>query len=104
MALAGRAAQAVRNRVLRGRPPLSELPNRLMRERDEVREVLGRRWWEALMLAAGRWLLDYLTLLAALTAVEAHPRPSTVLLAFCAIQVLGTLPLTPGGLGFVEAG
>ena len=32
------------------------------------------------------------------------PRPSTVLLAFCAAQFLGTLPLTPGGLGFVEAG
>jgi uncharacterized protein (TIRG00374 family) len=27
-----------------------------------------------------------------------------VLLAFCAAQFLGTLPLTPGGLGFVEAG
>jgi hypothetical protein len=27
-----------------------------------------------------------------------------VLLAFCTAQFLGTLPLTPGGLGFVEAG
>jgi len=69
-----------------------------------VREVLGARWWEALLLSAGRWVLDYLTLLAALTAVHASPRPSTVLLAFCAAQFLGTLPLTPGGLGFVEAG
>ena len=56
------------------------------------------------MFAAGRWVLDYLTLLAALTAVHAEPRASTVLLAFCAAQFLGTLPLTPGGLGFVEAG
>jgi uncharacterized protein (TIRG00374 family) len=103
--LAGRAAQGVRNRVLRGRrPPLTGVPDRLLRERDEVREVLGKRWWEALLLAAGRWVLDYLTLLAALTAVHADPRPSTVLLAFVAAQLLGTLPLTPGGLGFVEAG
>ena len=58
--------------------------------------MLGARWWEALALAAGRWVLDYLTLLAALTAVHASPRPSTVLLAFCAAQFLGTLPLTPG--------
>jgi uncharacterized protein (TIRG00374 family) len=100
----GRAAQAVRNRVLRKRPALVGLPGRLIRERDEVREVLGRRWWEALLFAAGRWVLDYLTLLAALTAINADPRPSTVLLAFCAAQFLGTLPLTPGGLGFVEAG
>jgi uncharacterized protein (TIRG00374 family) len=100
----GRAAQALRNRIRRGKPPLSGLPKRLLRERNTVTEVLGRRWWEALLFAAGRWVLDYLTLLAALTAVHADPRPSTVLLAFCAAQFLGTLPLTPGGLGFVEAG
>jgi uncharacterized protein (TIRG00374 family) len=27
-----------------------------------------------------------------------------VLLAFCAAQMLAQIPLTPGGLGFVEAG
>jgi uncharacterized protein (TIRG00374 family) len=97
-------AQSARNRVLRKRAPLTGLPSRLLRERNEVREVLGARWWEALLLSAGRWVLDYLTLLAALTAVHTSPRPSTVLLAFCAAQFLGTLPLTPGGLGFVEAG
>jgi uncharacterized protein (TIRG00374 family) len=100
----GRAAQSLRNRLLRKRAPLTGLPRRLLSERDEVRDVLGRTWWQALLLSAGRWVLDYLTLLAALTAVHADPRPSTVLLAFCAAQFLGTLPLTPGGLGFVEAG
>jgi uncharacterized protein (TIRG00374 family) len=100
----GRAAQSVRTRVQGSGAPRADLPQRLLRERDEVRAVLGRNWWEALLLAAGRWVLDYLTLLAALTAVHASPRPSTVLLAFCAAQFLGTLPLTPGGLGFVEAG
>jgi uncharacterized protein (TIRG00374 family) len=100
----GRAGQSLRNRIRRNKPPLQDLPNRLIRERNEVRDVLGANWWEALLLAAGRWVLDYLTLLAALTAVHGTPRPSTVLLAFCAAQFLGTLPLTPGGLGFVEAG
>jgi uncharacterized membrane protein YbhN (UPF0104 family) len=100
----GRAAQGLRNRIFRARAPLGGVPARLIRERDEVTAVLGRRWWEALLFAAGRWVLDYLTLLAALTAVQADPRPATVLLAFCAAQFLGTLPLTPGGLGFVEAG
>jgi uncharacterized protein (TIRG00374 family) len=100
----GRAAQAVRNRIRRSKPPLTGLPERLLRERNSVTAVVGQRWWQALLLAVGRWLLDYLTLLAALTAVHADPRPSTVLLAFCAAQFLGTLPLTPGGLGFVEAG
>jgi uncharacterized protein (TIRG00374 family) len=102
--LAGRAAQAIRNRLRGSREPWTNLPERLLHERDVVISVLGSQWWEALMLAAGRWLLDYLTLIAALYAVGANPRVSLVLLAFCAAQVLGTLPLTPGGLGFVEAG
>jgi uncharacterized membrane protein YbhN (UPF0104 family) len=102
--LAGRAAQAVVNRLRRRPEPLTGLPERLLRERDIVVGVLGRQWWEALLLAAGRWLLDYLTLIAALYAVGANPRASLVLLAFCAAQLLGTMPLTPGGLGFVEAG
>ncbi|HEV3376236.1 MAG TPA: lysylphosphatidylglycerol synthase transmembrane domain-containing protein [Thermoleophilaceae bacterium] len=104
LVLIGRAAQEVRNRVRRSKPPITGVPERLLRERNSVTMVLGQRWWQALLLAAGRWVLDYLTLVAALIAVHADPRPSTVLLAFCAAQLLGTLPLTPGGLGFVEAG
>ena len=72
------------------------LPERLLHERDIVVGVLGREWWEALLLAAGRWVLDYLTLIAALYALGTEPRPSLVLLAFCAAQLLGTMPLTPG--------
>jgi uncharacterized protein (TIRG00374 family) len=102
--LAGRATQAIRNRVRKDREPLTGLPRRLLSERDIVLSVLGREWWEALLLAAGRWLLDYLTLVAALYAVDARPHVSLVLLAFCTAQLLGTMPLTPGGLGFVEAG
>ena len=79
-------------------------PERLLHERDVVVGVLGAKWWEALLLAAGRWVLDYLTLISALYAVGATPRASLVLLAFCAAQLLGNVPLTPGGLGFVEAG
>src|SRR5215217_7752252 len=104
LVLIGRAAQAVINRIRRHHEPVEGLPERLLHERDTVVAVLGRKWWEALLLAAGRWVLDYLTLVAALYALGAQPRPSLVLLAFCAAQLLGTLPLTPGGLGFVEAG
>jgi uncharacterized protein (TIRG00374 family) len=102
--LLGRAAQAIRNRVRPQREPLTGLPQRLRQERDVILRVLGRQWWQALLLASGRWVLDYLTLIAALYALGAEPRASLVLLAFCAAQLLGTLPLTPGGLGFVEAG
>jgi uncharacterized membrane protein YbhN (UPF0104 family) len=104
LVLLGRAAQAIWNRLRRHGESLTAVPERLLHERDVVLGVLGRQWWEALLLAAGRWVLDYLTLIAALYAVGASPRASLVLLAFCAAQLLGTLPLTPGGLGFVEAG
>ncbi len=62
------------------------------------------RWKRALLATVGRWTFDYLTLLAALAAIGSHPRPGLVLLAFCGAQVLAQIPITPGGLGFVEAG
>ena len=100
----GRTVQRVRNRVRREAPPLSGLPERLLRERDRILATFGPRWKRALAATVGRWAFDYLTLLAALAAVNASPNPGLVLLAFCAAQVLAQIPLTPGGLGFVEAG
>ena len=104
--LAGRAIQAVENRVRRRKQEgqITDLPDRLVRERDEVRRTLGTSWWKALFAALGNWLFDYLALLAALAAVGSRPRPTLVLLAYVASMVLAMIPLTPGGLGFVEAG
>ncbi|MEA2579240.1 MAG: glycosyltransferase 2 family protein [Actinomycetota bacterium] len=85
-------------------PVVSDLPDRLIRERDAVVDVLGKRWWVAFLASLGNWLFDYLALLAVLTAVGAHPRPTLVLLAYAGSMVLGMIPITPGGLGFVEAG
>ena len=67
-------------------------------------DTLGPKWKRALTATVGRWTFDYLTLLAALAAIGSHPRPGLVLLAFCGAQVLAQIPVTPGGLGFVEAG
>jgi uncharacterized protein (TIRG00374 family) len=98
-----RAIEWVLSRVRR--KAMSEgLPTRLRTQRDAIRRDLGRKWWEALLASLGNWLFDYLALLAALTAVGSRPRPSLVLLAYVASMVLGMIPLTPGGLGFVEAG
>jgi uncharacterized protein (TIRG00374 family) len=100
----GRAIQGVRNRLRRRAEPLRRLPQRLVAERDRVLGTLGPRWKRALAAALGRWAFDFGCLLAALRALDALPRPGLVLLAFCAAQVLAQIPLTPGGLGFVEAG
>jgi len=104
LAWVGRVIQRVRNRLRRGAEPLHRLPERLLRERDRILATLGPRWKRALAATVGRWTFDYLTLLAALAAIGSHPRPALVLLAFCGAQVLAQIPVTPGGLGFVEAG
>jgi hypothetical protein len=100
----GRAVQKVRNRLRPHAEPLTGVPSRLLRERDRILQTLGTRWQRALLATVGRWTFDYLTLVAALAAVGSTPRASLVLLAFCAAQLLAQIPLTPGGLGFVEAG
>jgi len=100
----GRVVQRARNRLRRNSEPLRTLPDRLIRERDRILETLGPRWKRALLATVGRWAFDYATLLAALAAVHQHARPGLVLLAFCAAQLLAQIPVTPGGLGFVEAG
>ncbi|WP_334143673.1 lysylphosphatidylglycerol synthase transmembrane domain-containing protein [Rhabdothermincola sp.] len=88
-------------RVGRPNPPTAA---GLIRQRDLVVSALGSRWEQALAAAVGNWLFDYLALVAALYAVGASPHLSLVLLAYGAGAVLGMIPITPGGLGFVEAG
>jgi uncharacterized protein (TIRG00374 family) len=104
LAWVGRRVQGIRNAIRRGSEPLRTLPDRLITERDRLLEILGPRWGRAVAGTVARWAFDYATLIAALAAVGSHPSPLLVLLAFCAAQVLAQVPLTPGGLGFVEAG
>ncbi len=103
LAAAGRTIQRVRNRLRRSRPPLHDLDRRLIEERDEIRAVLGNRWRAAVLLSTGRLGLDFLCLVASLRASGAQARPALVLLAFAVAGVIGMVPITPGGLGIVEA-
>jgi hypothetical protein len=100
---AGRAAQRVVRLVRRKQPPLTGLDESLLTQRNEIRAVLGRQWWQALLLSVGRLAFDYLCLLAALRATGSHPRPSLILVAYAAAGIIGLIPITPGGLGIVEA-
>jgi len=99
----GLVVQRLRNLVLRKRPPLTGLDQTLLAQRNEIRTVLGRQWWQALLLSAGRLAFDYLCLLFALRATGSHPRPSLILVAYAAAGIIGMIPATPGGLGLVEA-
>ncbi|MDE3108194.1 MAG: flippase-like domain-containing protein [Acidobacteriota bacterium] len=101
--LAGHALDWFLGKMPRRRRDTRELGSRLLRERDAVRADLGKNWWKAVLLVAGRIGLDYASLLAVLRATGTHPNPSLVLLAYAATTVVALLPLTPGGLGLVEA-
>ena len=76
---------------------------RLLAERDTIRAVLGSNWRQAAVLTAGRLGFDYGCLLAALRATGTSPQPSLVLLAYAAAGIVALFPVTPGGLGIVEA-
>lgn len=76
----------------------------LSAQRARVAAAFEGRWWLAVFLAAANRMLDYAALVAALAAFGVHARPSEVLLAFVVAQALAMVPITPGGLGFVESG
>jgi uncharacterized protein (TIRG00374 family) len=99
----GRAAQWTVNKVRRSQA-VQDLPQRLLDQRRAVVKAVGSDWWQALLAAAGKWVFDYLTLVFALAAVGARPDAALVLVAYSAVSLLGQLPITPGGLGVVEAG
>jgi uncharacterized protein (TIRG00374 family) len=99
-----RAIQWTLNATVRRRRPIQGLAARVRQERDLLRSALGAHWRRALVASVGKWAFDYLALIAALYAVGAEADPSLVLLAYVAASLLGMIPFTPGGLGFVEAG
>jgi uncharacterized protein (TIRG00374 family) len=101
---AGRTAHDLSLKLPRVKELPVTLPDRLVAHRDEVRDRLGDRLVYASGAAVGRWLTDLLALVTAVIAVGEHPRFSLVLLAFVAAQLLAQIPVTPGGIGVVEAG
>jgi uncharacterized protein (TIRG00374 family) len=98
-----RATETAHN-ALRRHHRCTGLEDRLIAERDQLLGVLRDRWLISLSAAVGRWVFDYLALLIVLVAIGASPDPMLVLFAFVAASVLSWVPLTPGGIGFVEAG
>ncbi len=99
----GRAIHWLVSRTRFG-PKTADLPERLLLQRNAVRDAFGERWLFGVTAAVGKAGFDYLALVCCLAAVNSHPNPSLVLLAYAGGALLGFIPLTPGGLGFVETG
>ena len=100
----GRVLDWFVRRVLRRPAPSPSLADRLVESRDFVRSALAESWKQAVPAALGNQLFDFLALYVSLLAVGSRVDPVLVLLAFVAGSALAMIPITPGGLGFVEAG
>jgi putative heme transporter len=95
---------AIRRRLGKHGMDGTELGAHLLRNRDTILREIGPRWELAVGLSVLRWLFEYGVIVATLYGLGTRPDPALTLLAFAAASVLGLLPFTPGGLGFVEAG
>jgi uncharacterized protein (TIRG00374 family) len=100
----GRAVDRVAQRI--GRLPSDAEPraDRFVASRDLIRAHLKESWYWVVLASFGKWGFDYLALVMAVRGVGHEDTTSLLLLAFVTATLLARIPLTPGGLGFVEAG
>ena len=88
--------------AISGRTVARVLCSRVPRLR-EVNSV-GRRDITVIAgLALANWLLDCVSLCAALSAVHVRVAPQSILLTYALAQLVASVPLLPGGAGTVEA-
>jgi uncharacterized protein (TIRG00374 family) len=98
-----RAVSWVQRRFGR-RTDAHDLERRLLHERDETVTTLRGRPVQVLLVDVVRASADFGALYCALRATGAPVNPAAALAAFIVSNLAGLIPLTPGGLGFVEAG
>ena len=71
---------------------------------DEARAALsGKRFLGAMGLALANWLLDIAVLYLFFLALRHHQHFGALLVAYAVANVAAAIPITPAGLGFVEA-
>lgn len=80
------------------------MASRLVESRDFVSDALADSWTRAVAAAFGNQAFDFLALYASVLAVGVHLHAGLVLFAFVVASSLAMIPITPGGLGFVESG
>ncbi len=77
------------------------------RFRGETIDLIRRRWWLLTLTTLAGHLTVFVVLLASVRAVGIPRVEVTIVEAFAAwalARVLGSIPITPGGVGFVELG
>ena len=78
-----------------------------VRFRAETIELIRRRWFFLTTATLAGHLTVFIILLASLRAIGVPRGEVTIIEAFAAwtiARILGAIPITPGGVGFVELG
>jgi uncharacterized protein (TIRG00374 family) len=105
----GNTAERTANSVKRlfHRAPVKWNGEVFVRFRAEAIELIRRRWAFLTFATLANHLTVFLVLLVSLRAVGIPTGHVTIVEAFAAwaiARVLGSIPITPGGVGFVELG
>lgn len=77
------------------------------RFREETIELIRRRWFFLTTATLAGHLTVFIIMLASLRAIDVPRAEVTIVEAFAAwtlARILGAIPITPGGVGFVELG
>jgi uncharacterized protein (TIRG00374 family) len=98
-----RGAQRIVDVIGRGRGP-RDLVHHALTQRDLMYVVVRQRLGRALAATVGQAAAGYLALYLVLAAAGLRPNLIVVLAAFGVANIAGMIPITPAGLGFVEAG
>lgn len=88
---------------LAGRPRLRRLAREAYRVLRLARQVRIRDWATVFVFAAGKWVFDLACLMLIAAAFGADLRWEHLAGVYLTVQVVRQIPLTPGGLGVIEA-
>jgi uncharacterized protein (TIRG00374 family) len=90
-----------------GKAPVKWRGESFVHFREESIELIRRRWWQLTLSTLAGHLTVFIVLLTSVRAVGIPYTHVTIVEAFASwtlARVLGSIPITPGGIGFVELG
>jgi uncharacterized protein (TIRG00374 family) len=90
-----------------GKAPVKWRGESFVRFRDETIELIRRRWWFLTIATLAGHLTVFIVFVVSVRAVDIPRTEVSIVEAFAAwalARVLGSIPITPGGVGFVELG
>jgi uncharacterized protein (TIRG00374 family) len=90
-----------------GKAPVKWKGESFVRFRDETIGLISKRWWYLTLTTLAGHLTVFLVMYVSVRAVGIPRAEVTIIEVFAAwtlARVLGSIPITPGGVGFVELG